>query len=130
MTETPILERTRAGLRWLLPSRFRTDIPVVPVVRLSGVIGFSTPLRPGLTLASIARLLDRASETRNARAVALVANSPGGSAPQSHLIFQRIRALAEEHELPVLVFVEDVAASGGYMIACAADEIICDPASI
>ncbi len=65
-----------------------------------------------------------------ARAVALIVNSPGGSAVQSHLIFQRIRALADQHKLPVVAFVEDVAASGGYMIACAADEIVCDKASI
>jgi serine protease SohB len=75
-------------------------------------------------------MLDRAFKTRHARAVALLINSPGGSAVQSHLIFRRIRELAEEHELPVFAFVEDVAASGGFMIACAADEIICDPSSI
>jgi serine protease SohB len=62
--------------------------------------------------------------------VALVINSPGGSAVQSHLIFKRIRDLADEHDRPVIAFVEDVAASGGYMIACAADEIVCDPSSI
>jgi len=114
----------------LLPKRFRADIPFVPVVRLAGVIGFSTPLKPGLTLASVARALERAFALRGARAVALAINSPGGSAVQSHLIFQRIRQLADEHEVPVVAFVEDVAASGGYMIACAADEIICDPSSI
>jgi len=130
MTETSALERTLAVLRPLLPPRFRADIPVVPVVRLSGVIGFSTPLKPGLTLSSVARVLERAFTVRNARAVALVINSPGGSAVQSHLIFQRIRQLAEENEVPVIAFLEDVAASGGYMIACAADEIICDPSSI
>jgi serine protease SohB len=130
MTETSALERTLAVLRPLLPPRFRADIPVVPVVRLSGVIGFSTPLKPGLTLASVARVLERAFTVRNARAVALAINSPGGSAVQSHLIFQRIRQLAEENEVPVIAFLEDVAASGGYMIACAADEIICDPSSI
>jgi serine protease SohB len=130
MTGSSALERTLSALGRLLPPRFRTDIPVVPVVRLSGVIGFSTPLKPGLTLASVARVLDRAFSARNARAVALVINSPGGSAVQSHLIFRRIRSLAQEHELPVIAFVEDVAASGGYMIACAADEIICDASSI
>jgi signal peptide peptidase SppA len=124
------IERTRDSLRKLLPQRFRTDIPIVPVVRLSGVIGISSPLKPGLTLSSVTRVLDRAFAMRNARAVALAINSPGGSAVQSHLIFQRIRALAEEHELPVIAFAEDVAASGGYMIACAADEIICDVSSI
>ena len=116
--------------RRLLPKRWRSDIAVVPVVRLTGVIGFSTPLRPGLTLAGIARTLDRAFGMRNAKAVALLINSPGGSAVQSHLIYQRIRALAAEKNLPVFAAVEDVAASGGYMIACAADEIVCDPASI
>jgi serine protease SohB len=130
MDETSTLGRIGAGLRKLLPQRFRTDIAIVPVVRLSGVIGISSPLKPGLTLASVARVLERAFTTRNARAVALSINSPGGSAVQSHLIFQRVRALAEEHEIPVIAFVEDVAASGGYMIACAADEIICDASSI
>nr|WP_234831051.1 S49 family peptidase [Rhodopseudomonas palustris] len=114
----------------LLPARFRSDIPVVPVVRLSGTIGAVTPLRPGLSLAGVAKLLDRAFSTRNAKAVALAINSPGGSPVQSRLIYLRIRALAAEKKLPVYAFVEDVAASGGYMIACAADEIYCDPSSI
>jgi serine protease SohB len=120
----------RAALRPLLPKRFRSDIPVVPVVRLSGVIGLSTPLRPGITLAAVARALERAFTMRNARAVAIVINSPGGSPVQSHLIYRRIRELSEEHKRPVIAFAEDVAASGGYMIACAADEIICDRSSI
>jgi signal peptide peptidase SppA len=67
---------------------------------------------------------------KNAKAVALVINSPGGSPVQSRQIYLRIRQLAAEKNLPVLVFVEDVAASGGYMIACAGDEIFCDPSSI
>ena len=120
----------RAALRPLLPRMLRGDAAVVPVVRLSGVIGFSTPLKPGLTLASVARPLERAFAMRKAKAVALLINSPGGSPVQSHLIYRRIRALAEEHKRPVIAFAEDVAASGGYMIACAADEIICDPSSI
>ena len=102
----------------------------MPVVRLNGIIGFSTPLRPGLTLAGIARTLDRAFAVRNASAVALAINSPGGSPVQSHLIFRRIRELAAEKNRRVIAFVEDAAASGGYMIACAADEIIADPYSI
>jgi serine protease SohB len=123
-------KRLAEALRPILPRRFRSDIPVVPVVRLMGTIGFSTPLKPGLTLAGVARSLDRAFSTRNAKAVALLVNSPGGSPAQSHLIFRRIRQLAEEKGLPVLAFIEDVGASGGYMIACAADEIICDASSI
>jgi signal peptide peptidase SppA len=120
----------RAAVRPLLPPMFRGGSAVVPVVRLSGVIGFSTPLKPGLTLAGIARALERAFTLRKARAVALLINSPGGSAVQSHLIYRRIRALSEEHKRPVIAFAEDVVASGGYMIACAADEIICDASSI
>src|SRR6201994_2809219 len=113
-----------------IPARFRRGRAVVPVVRLSGVIGAVTPLRPGMSLAALARTLERAFATKNAKAVALVINSPGGSPVQSRQIYLRIRQLAEEKKLPVLVFVEDVAASGGYMIACAGDEIFCDPSSI
>src|SRR5580704_4704336 len=125
-----VAARALAAARPYMPRRWRRDLAVVPVVRLAGVIGFSTPLRPGLSIAGIAKTLDRAFAVRNARAVALAINSPGGSAVQSHLIFRRIRDLAEEKQVPVIAFVEDVAASGGYMIACAADEIVCDPASI
>ena len=114
----------------LIPKRFRADIPVVPVVCLTGIIGFTTPLKPGLTLENIARVLERAFGMRKPRAVALAINSPGGSPVQAHLIYQRIRQLAEEKKIPVIAFVEDVGASGGYMIACAADEIVCDPSSI
>ena len=117
------------GMAWL-PARLRRGTAVVPVVRLSGVIGAVTPLRPGMTLAGIAKMLEKAFATKNARAVALVINSPGGSPVQSRQIYLRIRQLAVEKKLPVLVFVEDVAASGGYMIACAGDEIFCDPSSI
>ncbi len=123
---TPVVD----FLRGLIPARFRGDIPVVPVLRLSGAIGMATPLRPGLMLSSLAKALDKAFETRNARAVALVINSPGGSPSQSHLIFRRIRHLAAEKKIPVLAFIEDAGASGGYMLACAADEIICDQYSI
>ena len=134
MTETNSESNTRQNLvdsiTKLLPARWRSDVPVVPVVRLSGVIGAVTPLRPGMSLAGVARLLERAFNTRNAKAVALVINSPGGSPVQSRQIYLRIRQLAAEKKLPVLVFVEDVAASGGYMLACAGDEIFCDPSSI
>jgi signal peptide peptidase SppA len=119
----------REALRPILPKRLR-GVPIVPVVRLAGVIGFSTPLKPGLTLATIARALERAFNMRGTQAVALSINSPGGSPVQSHLIYRRIRQLAAENARPVIAFAEDVAASGGYMIACAADEIFCDPSSI
>ena len=134
MTEQKDIPATSPGLldrlmEWL-PARLRRGTAVVPVVRLSGVIGAVTPLRPGMSLAGVARTLERAFATRNAKAVALVINSPGGSPVQSRQIYLRIRQLAAEKKLPVLVFVEDVAASGGYMIACAGDEIFCDPSSI
>jgi signal peptide peptidase SppA len=115
-------------MEWI-PARLR-GTAVVPVVRLSGLIGAVTPLRPGMSLAGVARTLERAFAIKNAKAVALVINSPGGSPVQSRQIYLRIRQLAAEKKLPVLVFVEDVAASGGYMIACAGDEIFCDPSSI
>ncbi len=134
MTEQSNDSRGASGLmerlKGLLPERLRPGTAVIPVVRLSGVIGAVTPLRPGMSLAGVARTLERAFATKNARAVALVINSPGGSPVQSRQIYLRIRQLAAEKKLPVLVFVEDVAASGGYMIACAGDEIFCDPSSI
>jgi signal peptide peptidase SppA len=117
-------------LKNLVPQRWRKGEAVVPVVRLSGAIGAVTPLRPGLSLAGVTRTLERAFATKNAKAVALAINSPGGAPVQSRLIYLRIRQLAAEKKLPVLVFAEDVAASGGYMIACAGDEIFCDPSSI
>jgi serine protease SohB len=141
MTETGPAAVTENGVRTLarraidvlgplIPQRFRFDRPIVPVVRLTGVIGFSTPLRPGLSLAGVARTLERAFAIRRAAAVAVSVNSPGGSPVQSHLIFRRIRELADEHKRQVITFVEDAGASGGYMIACAGDEIVADPHSI
>ncbi|MBO0345950.1 S49 family peptidase [Roseibium sp. CAU 1637] len=115
----------------IIPKKFRKDTLSIPVVRLQGAIGMSSgPMRQGLNLASVAQSLDRAFSMKAAPAVALIVNSPGGSPVQSRLIFKRIRDLAKEKEKDVLVFVEDVAASGGYMIAVAGDEIFVDPSSI
>ncbi|WP_353621202.1 S49 family peptidase [Labrenzia sp. R4_1] len=119
-----------SSLRRFLPGFLKNDAPIIPVVRLQGPIGMSSPLRPGLSLATAALPLERAFSIKKAPAVALIVNSPGGSPVQSRLIFQRIRDLAKENEKDVLVFVEDVAASGGYMIALAGDEIIVDPSSV
>ena len=131
MAQTSFSSMLPARLQFLLPSKYRTyRKPIVPVVRLSGAIGAVTPLRSGLAMSNVAPLLERAFSVPGAKAVALVINSPGGSAAQSHLIFKRIRAYSEEKKLPVIAFVEDAAASGGYMIACAADEIFADAASI
>src|SRR3546814_9725100 len=107
----------------------RPAAPVVAVVRMTGTIGAVGGHRSGLTLAGLTRVLDRAFKLRHLSAVALSINSPGGSAVQSGLIAARIRALAVEHNVPVIAFVEDVAASGGYWLACAADEILAHEAS-
>lgn len=109
---------------------FRKPRPRVAVVRLAGVIGPLAPLRGGLSVVSLERVLERAFALPGLDAVALALNSPGGSAAQSALIAKRIRALAEEKSVPVFSFVEDVAASGGYWLACAADEIFVDENSI
>ena len=114
----------------LIPARFRGDRPVIPVVRLAGTIGGGGPLRQGMTLEAVAGPLGRAFALKSAPAVALIVNSPGGAAAQSHLIFRFIRSLAEEKEKKVIVAVEDLAASGGYMIAAAGDEIVVDASSI
>jgi len=111
--------------------RFRNPPPVVGVLRLDGVIGRSAgPGRPGLSLASHERAIAKLFDRKNLKAVALVINSPGGSPVQSALIAKRIRDLAAEKELPLVSFCEDVAASGGYWLACAGDEIYADANSI
>lgn len=105
--------------------------PTVGVLRLTGVIGQLGPSRRGgLSLSDQAGSIDRAFKLPRLKAVALAINSPGGSPVQAALIARRIRQLAEEKEIPVYAFCEDVAASGGYWLACAAEEIYADPASI
>jgi signal peptide peptidase SppA len=118
-------------LRRLLPKSMRSDAVTIPVIRLHGTImPGGGQLRPTLSLASTAGVLEKAFAFKDAPAVAISINSPGGSPVQSRLIYRRIRDLAAENNKQVLVFVEDVAASGGYMIAVAGDEIIADPSSI
>lgn len=104
--------------------------PVVPVLRFNGPIGMATPLRPGLALSAVAGALEKAFSYSKLPTVAITVNSPGGSPVQSNLIFSRIRQLAVEREKRVYVFCEDVAASGGYFLAVAGDEIYADPSSI
>jgi signal peptide peptidase SppA len=110
--------------------RFVQRKPVVPVLRLNGAIGQGGALRSGLTANALAEPIRRAFTTSGAKAVALSINSPGGSPVQSELIASRIRQYAEENDLTVYVFCEDVAASGGYWLACAGDEIYASKASI
>ncbi|MFM2045673.1 MAG: putative proteinase SohB [Pseudomonadota bacterium] len=117
--------RLRRALRLETP-------PLVSLVRMSGVIAAdSGPLQGrGINIEGVAGLLEKAFAPKEQAAVAIVINSPGGSPVQSAIIGNRIRALAEEKKVPVIAFVEDVAASGGYWLACAADEIVADPSSI
>jgi len=104
--------------------------PIVPVLRFTGPIGMATPLRPGLSIAATAGTMDRAFKLSKLPSVAVIINSPGGSPVQSSLIFKRLRQLAEEHDKKIYVFCEDVAASGGYYLAVAGDEIYADACSI
>jgi signal peptide peptidase SppA len=117
-------------LQRLIPRRWRKKTPLVHVVRLHGTIGVGSPLKPPLTLEGLAPTLERAFARKGISAVALIINSPGGAAVQSALIHARIRALSEEKKIPVFAFCEDVAASGGYWLACAGDEIYADSSSI
>jgi len=110
---------------------FRRRKPTVAVIRLAGTIGERAgALRPGITAAALVQPIERAFNLPDLKAVALAINSPGGAPAQASLVVKRIRALADEKKIPVIAFAEDVAASGGYMLACAADEIFADDTSI
>ncbi|MEE2745772.1 MAG: S49 family peptidase [Pseudomonadota bacterium] len=116
--------------KWRVPG-FRNPKPVVSVVRLSGVITDRSGIgRNGLSANGLTTVLESAFKLPRLKAVALSINSPGGSPVQSSLIGKRIRALAKEYNVPVIAFTEDVAASGGYWLACAADEIYADESSV
>ena len=117
-------------LRWIPHEDYRNPPPVVGVIRLSGAIGVGSALRRGLSLADLAGPINRAFKLPRLQAVALAINSPGGAAAQSALIAKRIRDLAEEKDVKVYAFCEDVAASGGYWLACAADEIYAQESSL
>lgn len=107
-----------------------SEPPVVAVLRLSGPIGINQGFRRGLAMATSAEQIARLFADKTVAAVAVVVNSPGGSPVQSQLIHDRIRALATEKSIPVLTFAEDVAASGGYMLLLAGDEIYANENSI
>src|SRR5271168_832598 len=116
-------------LKFLPFERFRDPPPVVPVLRFEGVIG-PRQWRGAVSLLSHAAALDRAFALRRLSAVAIAINSPGGSPVQSALLYRRIRQLAEEKGVPVFAFAEDVAASGGYWLALAGDEVWAEEASL
>ena len=112
-----------------LIDRFRDPPPVVPVLRFDGVIG-PRQWRGAVSLASHAAALDKAFAIKRLVAVAIIVNSPGGSPVQSALLFRRIRQLADEKRVPVIAFAEDVAASGGYWLALAGDEVYAEETSL
>ena len=103
---------------------------IIPIVYISGIIGNIGGLRNGITISSIENLLEKAFKIKKSAAVVIIINSPGGSPVQSSLIYKRIKKLAKKNKTKVIFFVEDVAASGGYYIACAGDEIYVDENSI
>jgi len=103
---------------------------IVPHIRLSGVIGSVGKFKQGIDFAGQQELIKKAFSIKKAKAVAISINSPGGSPVQSHLIYSYIRKQAKKNKKKVLVFAEDVAASGGYLIACAGDEIYGNSSSI
>ncbi len=114
----------------IVPSPFRSKGEVIPVLRLTGTIGAATPLRQGLSISACANAIERAFSIKNAPAVVIQINSPGCSPVQSRLSYVLNRTPATEKSRKVFAFAEDVAASGGYMIACAADEIYADASSL
>lgn len=128
LSKVPVLRRLfRGGSKPSGPVHVLRLNGVISPTRSNGPLGGSGPV---LNLESLAADIEKAFKPKDVAAVALLINSPGGSPVQSNLIAARIRQLADEKQVPVLAFTEDVAASGGYWLACAADEIFADPASI
>ena len=103
---------------------------VIPHVRLTGVIGSAGKFKQGMDLTGQQEILTKAFSLKKIKCVAISINSPGGSPVQSHLIYSFIRQLAKKYKVKVLIFAEDVAASGGYLISCAGDEIYANSSSI
>ncbi len=103
---------------------------VIPHVRLTGVIGSVGRFKQGIDLSSQQAILKKAFSYKKSKHIAISINSPGGSPVQSHLIYSYIRQLAKKNKMKVIFFAEDVAASGGYFIACAGDEIYANSSSI
>lgn len=120
----------RSGWRGLRKRLFGAPAPLVTVLRLTGPIGPSDRFRQSLNAEGLSRQISQAFQPDGLSAVALVINSPGGSPAQSALIVDQIRRLAEEKSVPVLAFAEDVAASGGYMLMLAGDELFAHETSL
>ena len=109
---------------------FFREKKIVPHIKLSGIIGNVGKFKRGIDFSSQQEIINKAFEIEDIEAVAISINSPGGSPVQSHLIYSYIRKMAKKKNVKVLVFAEDVAASGGYLIACAGDEIYANSSSI
>ena len=126
------------GVDWIISvsavGSMKEEIPpgkiVIPDLRLSGVIGSAGRFRQGIDFSGQQEMIKKAFSFKKAKNIAISINSPGGSPVQSHLIHDYIRQLAKKNNKKVLVFAEDVAASGGYLIACAGDEIYANSSSI
>lgn len=125
-----MLKKLRQLLAQIPLPMFQNPTPVVAILPLEGVIGSASRFSTALNLAGIEEKITEAFEVHNVKAVALAVNSPGGSPVQSELIMRRIQKLSEEKKIPVYAFAEDVAASGGYLISLAAEEIYAHEASI
>lgn len=120
----PIIAKPQISkLEQLFAPIFGNSKEVVAVLRLNGVIGKVSTVQSGLTLESLNELIEKAFKIKKLKALCLIINSPGGSPVQSELIAKRIRTLAKEHKIKIYSFIEDMAASGGYWLACAGDQI-------
>jgi len=128
-SDIPVMDMT-AWIEHPLVGKFLKRGPKIPVIRLSGVIADTVTRRGGISYDRTKKMIGKAFSMARAPAVALVINSPGGTPAQSQLIANLIRQLADEKEITVYAFVEDVAASGGYWLACAADHIYVQETSI
>jgi len=109
---------------------FVSPPPLIPILRFDGVIGATGRHRQGINFADLQPVMAKAFKMRKAEAIAVVINSPGGAPVQTALIANYLRAQAEEHDKKIYVFIEDIAASGGYWLACAGDAIYADAASL
>lgn len=128
-TDADSTPATKTGIAGIVARIFGRSGTIVPVVRLQGTI--AAEQRPGrININAANPLLEKAFKIKRAPAVAIIINSPGGSPVQSRLVSKRIRELSKKHDKKVLVFIEDIAASGGYFIAVAGDEVFADPSSI
>ncbi|WP_040257618.1 S49 family peptidase [Rickettsia hoogstraalii] len=125
-----ITKRQISKLDQLFASVFGDSKEVIAVLRLSGVIGKVSTMQSGLTLESLNELIEKAFKIKKLKALCLIINSPGGSPVQSELIAKRIRDLAKENKIKIYSFIEDMAASGGYWLACSGDQIYASYSSV